>query len=107
MANITEADWKVFKQIKAHALEKYCVQCLDEFKAIGEKTELSPHERYLLIFRAVEQRDITLANIFNGLSRSRAYLQLVLIRREGLADPALVAQLSEMLQAQSHPKNFL
>ncbi|WP_395005655.1 hypothetical protein [Undibacterium sp.] len=106
MAQISEADWKVFKQIKERALEKYCLQCLAEFKTIAERTDLSPHERYLLNYKTVTERDNTLANIFNGLSRSRAVVQLLLIRRECLADQELTEQLSELLQTQTHPKNF-
>jgi hypothetical protein len=106
MAQISETDWKIFKQIKERALEKYCLQCLAEFKAIAERTDLSPHERYLLNYRTVKERDIILANIFNGLSRSRAFVQLLHIRHEGWADPDLIAQLSELMQAQSHPNNF-
>lgn len=106
MADITEADWKVFKQIKARALEKFCSKCLDEYKAIIERADLTPHERYLLNYQTVRERDKTLAHIFDGLSRSRAFVQLLLIRHEGLADEDLLSQLSELLQTQTHPKNF-
>jgi hypothetical protein len=106
MANITEADWRVFKQIKERALEKFCLECLDEFKAIIERADLTPHERYLLNYQTVRERDKTLARIFDGLSRSHAFMQLLMMRREGVADEGLIAQLSELLQTQTHPKNF-
>ncbi len=106
MADISEADWKIFKQIKARALEKFCLACLDESRAIMDKADLTPHERYRLNYQTVRERDKTLAKIFDGLSRSRAFLQLLMIRHKGLADEDLVSQLSEKLQTQTHPKNF-
>jgi predicted MarR family transcription regulator len=106
MSEISEANWKIFKQIKERALEKFCLRCLDEFKMIVENDELSPHERYCLHYQTVRDRDKTLANIFDGLSRSSAHIQLMLIRREGLADQDLIAQLSAQFQMQTEPKNF-
>jgi hypothetical protein len=106
MSEISEANWKIFKQIRERALEKFCLRCLDEFKAIAENDELSPHERYRLNYQTVRDRDKTLVNIFDGLSRSSAHIQLMLIRREGLADQDLIAQLSAQLQMQTEPKNF-
>lgn len=106
MVDITEADWKVFKQIKERALEKFCLECLDEYKVIIERADLTPHERYLLNYQTVRERDKELAQIFDGLSRSRALTQLLMIRHEELADEGLIAQLSELLQTQTHPKNF-
>lgn len=106
MAEISEGDWKKFKQIRERALEKFCLSSLDECKAIIDRADLLPHERYLLNYQTVRDRDKILAQIFDGLSRSRAYLQLLMIRREELADEDLISQLSEQFQTQTDPKNF-
>ncbi len=107
MSPILEADWKVFKKIKERALEKYCLECIAEYTAIMNRSDLSPHERYLLNYKTVQERDETLARIFNGLSRSRAFMQLVSIRMNDLADDDLVSQLSEEYRARTDPKHFL
>lgn len=70
------------------------------------KRDLSPHERYLLNYRTVRERDETLARIFNGLSRSQALMQLVSIRMNDLADEDLVSQLSEEYQTRTDPKHL-
>lgn len=106
MADISEADWKIFKKIRERALDKYCLKCLAEYKAIADKADLSPHERYGLNYQTVRERDKTMAQIFDAMSRSRAFLQLLMIRREELADEDLIVQLSEKLQAQTEPKNI-
>lgn len=106
MSEVFESDWKIFKKIKERALEKYCLECIAEYMAILNKSDLSPHERYLSHYKAVQERDETLARIFNGLSRSKAFMQLVSIRINGLADEDLVSQLSEEYQTQTDPKRF-
>ncbi|MBY0573248.1 MAG: hypothetical protein K2P84_06170, partial [Undibacterium sp.] len=63
MSEISESNWKIFKQIRERALEKFCLRCLDEFKAIAEREQLSPHERYRLHYQTVQDRDKTMANI--------------------------------------------
>lgn len=106
MLDITEANWKIFKQIKERALEKYYQQCLNEYVDIAARADLTLRERYGLHYQTVHDRDKNLADMFNGLSRSRAFYQLVQIRREGIADPELIAQLSEEYQRSTDPKNF-
>lgn len=106
MLDISEANWKIFKQIRECALEKYYQQCLNDYVLIAARADMTPRERYLLHYRTVHERDKNLADMFNGLSRSRAFYQLVQIRREGIADPDLVEQLSEEYQRSTDPKNF-
>jgi hypothetical protein len=106
MAEISEADWKLFKKITERALEKYCEQSLAEFKKIAENTEISVHERYRLHYQAVRERDKNLAYMFDRLSRSNAHFQLTLLRRAELVDEDLLAQLSENFEQQTNPNKF-
>jgi len=61
------------------------------------------HNRYLLHSRIVEITNKKMALLFDGHSRSKAFLQLLAIRGEGLADVELVAQLSEAFQERTDP----
>ena len=100
---MTEADWKIFKQIKERAIESYCRICLDEFKAAIDDESSSVQERYLLNYKLVQNRDKKMQLLFDGNSRSKAWLQLLAIRGEGLADEILVAKLSAEFQEQTNP----
>jgi hypothetical protein len=102
-----ESDWKVFKKIKEKGLEKYCVQCLAQYKAVIDDETKTPHERYLLHYQLVEKNDENLALLFDGHSRSNAWLQLLGIRAQGLAEPTLVEKLTEDFQHETDPKRHI
>jgi hypothetical protein len=44
-----------------------------------------------------------MALLFDGHSRSKAWLQLIFMRREGLGDEALLAQLSDEFNRETDP----
>lgn len=100
---MTESDWKIFKQIKEKAIERYCQSCLSEFRKIIDDESSHPHERYLRNYGLVLDSDQKMQRLFDGHSRSRAPLQLFAIRSEGLADEALVARLSAAFQERTNP----
>ena len=81
-----ESDWKKFKKIKERALERFCSEALAEFEGAIRKEGLSNHERYLSLYKLVQDADKRLSILFDGHSRSRAELQLFLMRREGLVE---------------------
>lgn len=105
MSTIPESDWKLFKEIKAKALDKFCADALAEFKEIIEDNSKDAHERYLLHYRIVENQDKRMSLIFDGHSRSKAVLQLMAMRGEGLADEDLVSKMSDEMQKRTDPKN--
>lgn len=99
-----ESDWKVFKRIKEKAIDTLCKRALAEFAAIIQDESQSAHERYRLHYKRVQGRDKQMGALFDGHSRSKATLQLFMICREGLADKALLDQLSEELLSQINPE---
>jgi hypothetical protein len=104
MADIKEADWKLFVKIKDDAIEKFCRSAFEEYADIMEDESEHIHNRYLLHYSIVENRNKQMALLFDGHSRSKAFLQLLAIRGEGLADETLISQLSEELQASTNPE---
>ena len=54
-----ESDWKIFKQIKEKALEKFCQESLNEFEEAINNIEENAHTRYTLVYRLVQNRDKT------------------------------------------------
>ena len=89
-----ESDWKIFKQIKEKALEKFCQESLNEFEEAINNIEENAHTRYTLVYRLVQNRDKRLALLFDEHSRSYASIQLTALRGEGLVDEELLKKLS-------------
>ena len=103
---MTESDWKLFKKIKEEALQKFCSNILKGISETIETQESSTHERYLQVYERVRGSDKELGQIFDGLSRSKAHMQLLIIRSKGLANQRLVGQLSEDFQHETDPKRL-
>jgi hypothetical protein len=68
--DVDEADWKVFRELRAIALERFCERALSEVARLAADTEKkSNHERYLAVYRLLEKRDGELAAAFNDFRR--------------------------------------
>ena len=98
-----ESDWKTFKEIKIKAIEAYCTQALEEFAEIIEDQNEHVHNRFLLISKLAKNNKKQMNLIFDYDSRSRASIQLLLIRGEGLADDQLLKKLSDDFLKETDP----
>ena len=101
-----ESDWKTFKKIKDLALEKFCEISFSEFQKCMGDDSTHIHERYCKNYKLVQARDKRMGILFDGLSRSKASMQLLQIRGEGIADEALIAKLSDEFREQTDPKRY-
>ncbi|MGC2260374.1 MAG: hypothetical protein WA369_18735 [Candidatus Acidiferrales bacterium] len=81
---IAEADWKVLRRLHTLALERFCERVLVEIDRVMHIRAQNAHQRYLGIFKIIEQRDRDMAIIFNDPKRSNALTMLARIRSEGL-----------------------
>lgn len=82
--DISEADWRIFKALMKLALDRYCARVLVEMKGLIDDPSQTNHERYLSVFRQLHERNEDLARAFDGLSRPKAVIQLMLICRLNL-----------------------
>lgn len=98
-----ESDWKKFKIIREQAIERFCSRALEEFEKVISNSTEHVHNRYLLLTRLVQNSDKQMNLIFDGYSKAKAPLQLIVIRARGLADEALIAELSEELREDTDP----
>ena len=96
---ISEADWKHFKQVKADALDKCCQQVLDDVRKGIDDPELSNHAKYLYLYKLMENSDKRIANIFDYNARSKAILQLALMKSDGLLEAKQISGFSDELQS--------
>ena len=86
MREFPEADWKVFRRLRAVALERFCEQILRQVVSTCSDPSKSSHERYLSIWRLLQKHDKQLADAFNNPRRSDAFPQLTLMFSLGLVD---------------------
>ena len=96
---ISEADWKHFKQVKADALDKCCQQVLDDVRRGIDNPELSNHAKYLYLYKLMENSDKRIVNIFDYNARSKAMLQLALMKSDGLLEAKQISGFSDELQS--------
>ena len=81
---ISEADWKQFRQLHQIALERFCERVLSEVGRLVSDTGKNPHEQYGAVFKLLQRRDKELAEAFDDLRRSTAWRQLAILRSRGL-----------------------
>lgn len=81
---ITEPDWKVFKELRAIALERFSEQILEQCRAIIGNDTLTAHERYRELYQLLHDRDEKMSLMFDDVRRSTAILQVKLIWQSGL-----------------------
>lgn len=91
---ISEADWRVLRQLEPVARDRYCNRALSEVVGRATDAAVGSHARYLAVFRLLQRRDRELAGAFDGLRRSTAYLQLARMRSLGLITDAEFARFS-------------
>tara|TARA_R110001583_G_scaffold41411_8_gene131807 strand:+ start:2245 stop:2562 length:318 start_codon:yes stop_codon:yes gene_type:complete len=99
-----ESDWKVFTAIKDKAIEQYCTVALEETQSVISDHKKHVHERYLFLYKLLQNSNDKMALLFDGHSRSKAGIQLIAIRSEGLADEALLSKLSDEFRDKTDPE---
>jgi hypothetical protein len=77
---ISESDWKLFRQLREIALDRFCQRVLSEIDRLAADAQKTSHERYLAIHRHLKRRDEELASAFDDPRRSTALQQLACIR---------------------------
>jgi hypothetical protein len=96
--DISEPDWKLFRQLHPLALERFCERALADVGRLASETGKSAHERYVAVFRLLLRRDKELAEAFNDLRRSTALLQLAILRSRKLVTDEEFARFSPETQ---------
>lgn len=92
--SISESDWRIFRQLREVALDRFSRRVLEEAARICADTSRGPHERYLELYRLLEARDQSLGRAFDDPRRSRMLWQLAAIRALGVLEDEELAGLS-------------
>ena len=100
MSEILESDWKLWRKIHKEALDRFCKQTLSEVKRANSDSAKSHHQRYLDLWAILRQRDEEMARAFDDLRRSKAILQIAVIKRLGLVTEDEFSQFSQETRGQ-------
>ena len=96
---IEEPDWKVFREVRVSALERFCERVLSEVTRLATETCQTSHQRYLTVFDLLKKQDGQLADTFNNPRRTTALFQLVLMRSQDLLTGEEFARFSTTTRA--------
>jgi len=89
---VPEPDWKIFRNLREVALDRFCARVLVEVEAIRGDASRSHHERYGAILQLLRERDEQLAQAFDDPRRSQMTIQLATIYALDLLVPEEVAR---------------
>jgi len=93
--SVPESDWKLLRQLKPLALQRYCDRVLDNVAKISTDESKNSHERYLDVYRYILSSDEELARAFNDHRRSTAIFRLAVIKSLRLLTPEEFGRFSE------------
>jgi hypothetical protein len=93
-----EADWKTLRRLHPVALDRFCGRVLEECRQLLAEEGNTNHERYLALYRLLQERDEELADAFNDMRRSRAHLRLMRMQELGLLTENEVEEFSPETQ---------
>ena len=87
--NISEPDWRVFKEVRAAALDRFCRRILDECRTLcDDHSVMSAHKRYLTLYELIHKRDGEIRQAFDDFRRSTAIPCLITMLQHGLVTQA-------------------
>lgn len=95
---IPESDWRIFREVRATALERFCAQILEEATREIAKPGNSSHEKYLSLWKLIERHDHDIARAFNNPRRSTACMQMRVMHSMGLFTAEEVQRFSPEIQ---------
>ncbi len=94
----SERDWKYMKKIKDDLLGALCGRINRQSVAILTRSHDSEHEKYLKLYKHIEESDRVIANCFDDWRRSSLLTKIVEIKHHELLTPAQLQQLSTETQ---------
>jgi hypothetical protein len=95
MQSIPESDWKVFKRVHKAAVDRFCSRILEEVRELVSTPRNDPHERYLQLFKLINQRNEEIADAFDDYRRSTALFQIAKMQQLGVVTDEEFRQFSE------------
>ncbi len=93
--SIPERDWKYLRGIKAEMLSELCGGINQEAADILGSEGKTEHEKYLKLYKHIEESDKIVGDCFNDWRRSNLRIRLLLLHRYKLLTDERIGRLSE------------
>jgi hypothetical protein len=84
MGDFHEPDWKTLRSLQPVLLERLCTRIMDELRGVMDDAGMTAHQRYLKLFKLLDERNDEVAAGFDDMRRSRALMRLANIYALGL-----------------------
>jgi hypothetical protein len=92
--HLPEHDWKRWQQLAPALLNRYCDSVVAN--AVGNATSgVSGHEKFLALYRFVDESNADIAIVFDGRRRSNALLQIAAAVIRGIMSESELRSFSE------------
>lgn len=88
--------------MRSLALQRYCKRVMGDVDKIIHDAEGDAHERYIEMYKIVQDSDKKLAHMFDCFSRSKALDQLVIYYGNDLLSDEEISQFSDETQERIH-----
>ncbi len=92
---IKERDWKYLRRIQDEMLHDLCSRINLKAAEITTAKDKNPHERYLKLYRHIEESDSIVASCFNDWRRSNISIKIISLRRYGLLQDSHIENFSD------------
>jgi hypothetical protein len=99
MRVIPETDWKHLRALKTRALNDACARILDALAQLVQQRDGRKHEASLALWELLQNRDASIAAMFDDFKRSTAFSKLAAWQRHGLVTASDVAWFTAEPQA--------
>jgi hypothetical protein len=93
--DVKESDWRTLRALHPIALDRFCERILKEIASVSKDTSKTHHERYLEIYRLIDDRDGDISVAFNDMRRSTAVIRILALRQRGLLTDEEFARFSD------------
>jgi hypothetical protein len=95
MADIPERDWKLLRELKTAALERLCGRILRRTNEVITAPGATNHQRFLNLWKTVQEQNEEVALAFDDHRRSTAFLKILQMHRTDLFTEEEFARFSE------------
>jgi hypothetical protein len=94
MGDFHEPDWKTLRALQPVLLDRLCTRIMDELRGVMDDAGMTAHQRYLKLFKLLDERNDEVAAGFDDMRRSQALLRLANIYALGLFTDEELARFS-------------
>jgi hypothetical protein len=93
-----EHDWKYMRSVHDDFLAALCKRINNQSTALLADSVGSEHEKYLALYRHIQDSDQIIGECFNDLKRSNLFMKLGALQHHAILKPAHIEQLSPETQ---------